>query len=96
MKFFALFLLCGLSPLSALLPPLYQDIKEIQTILNSPIFSDFSGEEILSITHEENNYRIETSSHFISAEVKSLPSGIGPKKFEIVFQTPTKKTEEPL
>ena len=80
-----------MSSLSALLPPLYQDIKEIQTILNNPGLSDFSGEEILAITQEEDGYRIETTNHFISALIKKHPSGIGPQKFEVILQTPIKK-----
>ena len=90
-KSFAVCVLCGFSPLSALLPPLYQDIKEIQTILDSPTLAEFSGEEILVITQEIDGYRIETTNHFISAVIKKLPSGIGPQKFEVIFQKPIKK-----
>ena len=91
MKFLPLFLLCGLTPLVALLPPLYQDIKEIQTILDNPGLSDFSGEEILAITQENEGYRIETTNHFISAIIKKHPSGIGPQKFEVILEKPIKK-----
>lgn len=90
-KIFTVFLLCGLSPLSALLSPLYQDIKEIQAILNNKALADFSGEEILAITQEEGGYLIDTTDHLIHVQINKIPSGIGPQKFEVVFQKPIKK-----
>lgn len=86
MRFIAFFLLTGIAPLSALLPPLYQDIAEIDAILHNKAMADFSGEQLLSIIQEEDGYRLETSSHILSVKIKKLPSGIGPEKFEVFFQ----------
>ncbi len=87
----AIFLLANTS-LFALLPPVYESIKEIQTVLENPIFSKFSGEVITAITKKETGYQVETTNYIFFAEIKILPpSKIGPLEFTVSFQTPIKK-----
>ncbi len=85
-------LLLSTSSAFALLPPLYESIKEIQTILDNPIFSNFAGEQILSITKEEGGYNIETTNYFFFAEIQTLPSKkIGPLEFTVIIKEPIRK-----
>ncbi len=72
------------------LPPLAQDIKEIQTILSSNELSDrlHSGESIQSISKIEGGYLIITSASVLEVHVQYLgtENGVaGPQKFSLEF-----------
>ena len=87
------FLLLGSPFATALLPPLYQDVKEIEAILESPSLKEYSGEQIVQISKKEGGYCLETTHYIFNIAVKTLPSSkIGPAEFELDFQPPAKKT----
>lgn len=76
----------GSSPLEAALPPLYQSIKELYTILQLaelPYYLD-DGQPIEAIRRTDNGWAISTKSKEVIAEVVPLPSsGPGPQRFSI-------------
>lgn len=83
--------------LEALLPPFYQDKKEIEEILSSPKFKKYAGEDILSITKEGSSCVIETTKHtfFIKVVRKdSKDQNPGPAEFSLHFQPPVEKNDE--
>ena len=86
------FLTAGSPFATALLPPFYQDVKEIEAILESPSLKGYSGEQIMQISKKEAGYCLETTRYIFNIEVKTLPSSkIGPAEFEVKFQPPEEK-----
>jgi len=76
------------SPLSALLPPLWQGIAEIQAIIEDKRLGEHlhAGESLLEIKKVEGGYLLITNQQLLFAEIIVEPSTIaGPKKFTVVF-----------
>jgi hypothetical protein len=76
-------------PVSALLPPLYQDIKEITTLLTDEAIQNVleSGDRIIEIRRIERGYQIVTNRHTVDAEIIRVPNEApGPSKFRVVFK----------
>lgn len=74
-----------------LLPPLYENIKEIQAILGSPEIGERlqSGEVINKIERTSNGFAIQTNMHQLDVEVVYQKEGrIGPASFKLVFGEP--------
>lgn len=75
----------------ASLPPLFEDIAEIQAILSDHRLNQLleSGESILEITKTKNGFLIKTNDHKLFAKVVYKPiNRPGPLKFDIEFGTP--------
>ena len=78
-------------PIFAILPPLYQNIKEITSILESSEISQKlqSGDVILEIKKNEQGYDIITNKRHLFIEVKYLPTQrMGPAEFKLIFHDP--------
>lgn len=78
------------SPLTALLPPLYQSTAEIKAILSDEKLSEVlqSGDLILEIKRTENGFRIVTNHREVEAQVVyKKTQTIGPAKFDVVYKT---------
>jgi hypothetical protein len=76
------------TPAFALLAPLGQSIKELNTILSSKELSQrfAPGETLQKITREEDSYLLQTESHEMKVELIYPPSKkIGPREFKLVF-----------
>lgn len=87
MKYIAAFLLVSSTSYAAL-PPAWQGVKELQTILQDRTLSKYleSGDNIEGINRTENGWILSTNHGIIEIEVKSLPQDIpGPEKFELNF-----------
>lgn len=75
----------------ALLPPLYESIKEYKALLNDPRFVDnlTSGETILDIRREHNNFEVITNQHKLNVKIVYEPQGRpGPAQFHLEFMEP--------
>lgn len=99
-KFFLiLFLSFSLNAnLSAILPPLYQGIKEVTAILRDPQLGQLlsAGDVLLSIEKNDRGYLVTTNHHELQANViYTHEAKIGPQQFTIVFDSPTKVKEIP-
>lgn len=93
MKFIAAFLLIS-STGFAVLPPAWQGIKELQTILQDRALSQHleSGDYIEGINRTENGWAITTNHGHVEIEVKPLPQAMpGPEKFELKFSSQRNK-----
>lgn len=74
------------------LPPLYNSIEEIKTILEDERLADAltSGQAIVSIKRNEAGYEIQTPKYLLEVGVTYLPQAMpGPAKFSLTFQEPT-------
>lgn len=88
--------LCGASlavstSLFAALPPLYQGIEELKTILADEKLGQLlqSGEVIEDISKNNDGYLITTNRHRLQAQVVYEPAARpGPAQFHIVFRQP--------
>ena len=72
----------------AALPPAWQGVKELQTILQDRGLSQYleSGDNIEGITRVEKGWIITTNHSVIDVEVKPIPQDVpGPEKFELKF-----------
>jgi len=72
----------------ALLPPFYQSVKEIESILQDERFTKNanSAYPILEIKKVEDGYLIVTTRYHQFVEVHYIPQNIiGPAKFELEF-----------
>jgi hypothetical protein len=89
-KFLLTFLIMPFA--GALLPPFYQDVQEIEAILDSPDLKGYSAEQIVQISKEKIGYRLETTHYIFNVEVKAVPSSkIGPAEFKLHFHSPVEK-----
>ncbi len=73
----------------ALLPPLAQGIREIQTLLSdSRLYGALGSAEIIQeIVRNETGYMIVTPHYVLQADIHYLPLGkVGPAKFEFEFR----------
>lgn len=89
--FFLSSLLCLSSPLSAILPPLYESLKEIKSIVNSPDLTARlqSGELITKIERNDAGFEITTNQHTLQIDVEYIPTGrIGPAEYKLFFHEP--------
>lgn len=87
-----------MSALSAALPPLYQDLREIQAILEDPRLTKALTDDqaIVSISrisdNATNGYDIMTNKCSLHVDVVYVPTKLmGPAKFELNFQEPVCK-----
>jgi hypothetical protein len=72
----------------ALLPPLYESIAQLQTLLDQKLPLE-SAEVIESITKTDEGYLIKTNYSSLNAVITPLPqSKPGPAKYEIRFEKP--------
>ncbi len=81
------------SSLFALLPPLYQDIREITTMLSDDKIQNVleSGDRIVEIRKIDHGYQIVTNHCTVEAEIIHLPNETaGPSKFKVVFNSLSK------
>lgn len=78
------------SSLSAMLPPLWQGIAEMQAVLADPLLGEIlsSGEYIVFMQKTEDGYLIFTNHHWLIANIISEESGVGPQKFYVQFEAP--------
>lgn len=79
------------APTFALLPPLYEGIKEVKTILASSELSQKlqSGEILEKIQKNDSGYVITTSQHQLQVDVIYSQTGkIGPAEYELRFHDP--------
>ena len=97
MKTFMIFLMAG-SLLThfaeGVLPPLYQGVKELQSILSSPELGQKleSGDVIEKIKKTEQGYTIVTNKRELSIEVEYQKTGkIGPAPYVLKFGEPIKR-----
>lgn len=86
-----LFFLCLLAvqTATAALPPLWQSVNEIKTILDDPRFGTEleSGELILKIKKTDEGWLIVTNRHRLYVKVIEQPqTRPGPAKFTLEFQ----------
>ena len=93
-KFLSIFCLCLLfqSPIFAILPPLYQGIKEMTAILQDPQLGQLlhSGEVIMSIQKTDSGYTVVTNQHQLPIKVNYRQERrIGPQQFTLSFDAPT-------
>lgn len=74
----------------AQLPPLYQDLKELRSILVSDNLGQLlpAGDTIQDIRKVEDGYLIVTNNHRLMAKVIYKDGKIGPVPFTIEFQNP--------
>lgn len=92
---FSLFLLTAQSAF-ALLPPLHQSVKEIETILSSEDLTQGlpPSQTIHSIVAYDTGYVVSTQEYQIVVEVRKQPQERpGPAQFELIFHEPTKLTQ---
>jgi len=92
MKRFLLALMVTVSlPTWALLPPLYQSVKEYKALLNDPRLEKTfaSGEFIQSIERKESGFTVTTNKQILKVDIvykkQRLP---GPAEFQLEFQKP--------
>lgn len=81
----------GFSSVEGLLPPLYEGIKEIQTILASPELSSklTSGDVIEKIERTETGFRITTNKRSVDVKIDyEKTQNIGPASFKLTFSEP--------
>lgn len=76
-------------PLSAVLPPVWQDVAEIKAVLTDPALTQYldSAELIQSINRVEKGWEIHTSKQTVFAEIVPQPqSSPGPERFKVTFK----------
>jgi hypothetical protein len=86
------------SSLFAVLPPLAQNIREIEAMLADSRFYEALGspEMIQDIIHIDGGYLVLTQHYALRVEVHYLPAQrIGPAAFELIFQPPMVLKERP-
>lgn len=94
MKIFSLLLLAGIlftDRVEGILPPLYEGIKEIQSILSSPELGHKleSGDVIEKIEKTETGYKITTNKRELLIEVQYQKTRkIGPATYVLKFNEP--------
>lgn len=81
----------SLTSLSAVLPPLYNSLEEVNTLLKDPELSNHlsSADVILSIsrTDQEGGWEIQGNKNTVHAKVVPLPQSIpGPTKYKVIWQ----------
>lgn len=75
----------------ALLPPLYQSVKEYKALLNDPRLEKNlgSGELIKTIERKDNRFEITTNKQTLRVDiVYKKQRQPGPAEFELEFQKP--------
>jgi len=79
-------LICATS-LSAALPPLYQNIRELKSILEDPRLDNAlqSGDAILKIERNENGYLVITNHRQVQVDIKYHTGKIGPAEYTLDF-----------
>lgn len=86
------FVLILASKAQAILPPYYESVKEIQSIISSPELAEIigSGEPILSIERNDKGYEIDTNRYRIQVDLtyKSVPMP-GPATYTLKFHEKT-------
>lgn len=91
MKKFALLLgSCLIMSISAeaALPPVYESVKELRTLLDSPQLTDQlgSGEAIQSITRDDKGFIVKSTKYTLKVDVIYDPvNHPGPAKFHLKF-----------
>lgn len=92
MKKFLLTLMVTVSlPAWALLPPLYQSVKEYKALLNDPRLEKTlnSGEFIQNIERKDNLFEISTNKQILKVDIiyhkQRTP---GPAEFQLEFRKP--------
>jgi len=78
----------NLASLTAVLPPLWQSVDEIKSLLSDPDLDKYltSADYIESITRNEDGFRIVTNKHVLDAHIKYLPQTMpGPAHFSWTF-----------
>lgn len=89
MKPFFFLAIFATTTLSALLPPVWQDVAEIKAILNDTRLNQYleSGESLQTIEKQPTGWLLRTNESIIFVEVhpekQSMP---GPEKFSIEFK----------
>ncbi len=87
--FLLITILLSNASLQAILPPLYQNIAEIEAIFKDPHLTDYlsSADVIKRIEKNDDVYEITTNKHHLSASIKFLPqTQPGPAKFKVEFK----------
>ncbi|WP_068468258.1 hypothetical protein [Candidatus Protochlamydia phocaeensis] len=87
----AAFLLLSSTSGYALLPPLYEGVREIKSILTSKEFGEklHSGEVLVAIQKNDAGYEITTNQHHLQIDVKYEQTGrIGPAEYTLYFHDP--------
>ncbi len=78
-----------LSTSFAVLPPLYQGLREIDAIISDDQIRDYfsSGETILEISKNENGYALISNKQKVQVDIEYLHTEVmGPSKFKLHFQ----------
>jgi hypothetical protein len=78
-----------ISSLSAVLPPVWQDVAELKEILNDKRLNQYldSAELIQSIDRIEGGWKITTNRSSLIARIQPQPQSMpGPEKFSITFE----------
>jgi len=91
MKKLFLLLVVASTPAFSALAPLYQSMKEIQSILNNPQFTENlpTSAQIKDIKKVTGGYLIVTSSHTMKVDVEyQKQSMVGPAKYKLCFHKP--------
>ena len=87
-KFIILLLFVFAVKANALLPPLYQSLKEIDAIISNEQLKEELGsaEAVLEIKRVKDGYLVLTRQYMLKVEVIYIPRKIiGPAKFELRF-----------
>ncbi len=82
---------CIASQTFGALPPLYQSLKELKAVLESPELSNklTSADYIEEIRRTDEGFLIKTNKHTIQAKLVVEPQGMpGPTKFHVIFEEP--------
>lgn len=90
-KIFAILIAACATYAEGVLPPLYNSIEEIKTILEDERLVDAltSGQSIVSIKRVDKGYEIQTPKYLLEVDVTYLPQTMpGPGKFSLNFQEP--------
>lgn len=88
----ALFCLLGAGSLGAILPPVYESVKEYKALLDDRQLTEKlgSGESILAIKRIDQGFFILTTRYTMSVDVIYDPTErIGPAAFHLVFHEPS-------
>lgn len=75
----------------AVLPPLYESVKEFKALLNDPRLTEnlTSGEPILAIEKEYTDFTVTTNEHTMKVKVVyEEMARPGPNEFHLEFSTP--------
>ena len=87
-KFLIAVLLLAASNAQALLPPLFETLKEYRALLNSDEIEKIlpSGQAIQKIDRTNEGFEIVTPKFTLEVKVVYEKSGIGPAHFHLEFQ----------